>query len=600
MNKKSVKKQDPTFYALRSTLYAAKGFSLIEIVITIAIFLILSGGIYATYANILEVIGKTHLRTLAVSLLTKEIEYVRNLKYDDVGIIGGAPAGVIPQTKTVNYEGQQFTIAAYVRNIDDSFDGTLGGSPNDTAPADYRLVELQVSCPSCYNFVTQTMTTWAAPQNLESSTKNGSLFINVFDSNGNPVSGANVLVKNTSTTPTITITDTTNNSGTLQLVDIPTSTNAYQITITKPNYSSAKTYPPGGAGNTNPVQPHATIASQQITAISFGIDKVSEIDVTTRDQYCAAVGSIDFTQNGGKLIGASPDVLKYSQAFTTNSSGVANRTGLEWDNYSFSNTDTSYDVAGSIPLLPISLPANTTTSLSFLMEPKASSSLLVTVTDASSTPILGATVNLTKSGFNDTKQTGERTFGETTWVGGTYTNQDGTVDANTPGQLSIVQIGGSTYPTSTNSWLVSNTLDFGTANVTLHQLSFNPAAQPNNTTLQIQIATSNSTAGPWTYVGPNGTASTYYTVNAPINAVNNGQRYLRYKVFLNTIDQTATPTLADINITFESDCIPEGQAFWAGIPTGAYSATVSKSGYTTATSTISVGSGWQEAKVVLP
>src|SRR3989344_3420501 len=101
------------------------GFTLIEILIAIALFLILSLGIYFTYANLLDVISRTRMHTLATSVLNKEIEIVRNLPYDSVGIVGGSPPGQIAGSKNVGYEGQTFVISAYVRNIDDPFDGTI-------------------------------------------------------------------------------------------------------------------------------------------------------------------------------------------------------------------------------------------------------------------------------------------------------------------------------------------------------------------------------------------------------------------------------------------------------------------------------------------
>src|SRR3989344_933774 len=260
------------------SLQTERGTSLIEILVTMAIFVLLAGGIYFTFANILEITSRTRLRTLGTSLLNKEIEILRNVPYDQIGVVGGFPVGVLNASKTVMYENNSYVVKAYVRNIDDVFDGKQGETPNDTAPADYKIVELEVSCPECpLPFVPLTFTTWIAPQNLESSTKNGSLFVNVFDSSGIPISNVDVVVKNTSTSPTITIIDTTNVSGVLQLVDIPTSTNAYQITVSKTGYSTAKTYQLGLPANPNPIQPHATVASQLITDTSFQIDKVSTL-----------------------------------------------------------------------------------------------------------------------------------------------------------------------------------------------------------------------------------------------------------------------------------------------------------------------------------
>ena len=575
------------------------GFSLIEIIIAIAIFLIIGSGVYLSYANILDVISRTRTHTLATSLINKQIEAIRNLPYDSVGVVGGAPSGVIPASTTVVYEGQQFVINTFVRNVDDAFDGETGGSPNDTAPADYRLVELQIDCPTCFNFVPVVFSTWVSPQNLETSTQNGSLFVNVFDANGFPISNANVLVKNTAVSPTITINDSTNSSGTLQLVDIATSTNAYQITVSKSGYTTRQTYTPGDSSNPNPVQPHATVASQQITGISFAIDRTSTINVGTRDQYCAAVPSIDMTQNGQKLIGTGPNTLLYSRSFTTDSSGDSARTGLEWDTYSFTGTDTGYDIAGSIPLVPVEIDANTTLSLSYLVEPKTTNSLLTTIATLSGAPVASATVNLTKTGFDQSKLTGLKAFEFTDWSGAQYAGQDGNLDDSSPsGELHLIATEG-VYPTGTNSFLESNTIDFGTATTTFTDLSWAPVSQPGGTTLKFQLASANSSGGPWSYVGPDGTGGTYYTATSTIGTTHDDRQYLRYKAYFNTTDSSVTPKLQEISIGFYSGCVPSGQAFWPGLSTGTYLVTASKSGYTNATTSVTVGSGWQEVKLIM-
>jgi prepilin-type N-terminal cleavage/methylation domain-containing protein len=579
------------------------GFSLIEVLIALGIFSIIAFSIFLSYSSITDVIGRTRISTLTTSLLNKQIELIRNVPYDNVGIIGGFPPGVIPATSTISYEGQVFLVSAFVRNTDDPFDGKTGGTPNDTAPADYKLVELQLLCTTCgAGAVPLIFTTTVGPQNLETSTKNGSLFINVFDANGQPVSGASVLVKNTSTTPTITINDATNNSGTLQLVDIPTSTNSYQITVSKTGYTTSQTRKPGDPTNPNPTVPHSTVASQLITAMSFAIDRVSTINVQTQDQYCAPVPSVSMTQAGQKLIGSGPNVLNYSQAFTTDSGGASARSGLEWDTYSFTNTDATYDLAGSMPFTPVSINPSTTMALQFLMEPKATSGLLVSVANASGSPVADVNVNIQKAGFTDTKITGEKVYTQTNWAGLQYTAQDGMInDVTPPGQLQIVQPFPGQYATSTNSWLTSKTIDFGTSTTSFRTLSWNPTTQSLGTTLQFQLASSNNAAGPWLYVEPNGTPATFYTTSGgPIGTMHDGNRYLRYQVFMNTIAPAVTPLLTDVAINFASGCIPSGSAFWGtGLGTGTYSVTASKTGYTTATSSVTVGTGWQELKLLL-
>jgi len=71
------------------------------------------------------------------------------------------------------------------------------------------------------------------------------------------------------------------------------------------------------------------------------------------------------------------------------------------------------------------------------------------------------------------------------------------------------------------------------------------ATVPANTTLRIQAAASDSQYGPFNFVGPNGTAATFFT-NGGSLAQFNGKRYLKYKVLMTTTDGTVTPTLNDI------------------------------------------------------
>ncbi len=574
------------------------GFSLIEILVTICIFAIIASFVYLSYSNILDVIGRSRTHTLATSLINKQVEMIRNLAYDNVGIAGGYPVGTLPASTTVAYEGQQFTVYYFVRNIDDSFDGTEGGSPNDTANADYKLVELQVDCTTCFKFVPVVFTTWVAPQNLESNTKNGSLFINVFNASGQAISNANVLVKNTVLSPTVTINDTTNNSGTLQLVDIPTSTTAYQITVSKSGYTTAQTYT-ASSTNPNPSPGHATVASQQITAISFAIDRISSINVKTQDQFCRAVPAVKLTQNGQKLIGNSPNYLLYSQAFTTDSNGQSSRTGLFWDTYSFINNDTVYELAGSMPLSPLTINPNTNLDLAFLVQPKASTSLMVTAVTAAGLAIPDVTIALTKSGFSSIERTGEQQFTATDWSGSQYASQDGNVSDNTPaGELRLRQIAGS-YPTSTNSFVESNSIDFGTSTLSFHALSWTPVNQPLNTSLKLQLAGANTSSGPWNYTGPDGTGGTYYTSTSTLTSQYDNKQFIRYKVFFNTTDPAATPKFQDIALAFASGCTAPGQTVFSGMATGAYTLTLTKAGYTTLVSPVTIGAGWQEIKLTM-
>lgn len=578
------------------------GFTLIETIVGVGIFSIFAFGIYFSYFNILDVITKTRVHSLAVATLEKEVEIVRNLAFTDVGVSGGFPSGVLFATKNVMVEGIPFEINTYVRNFDDPFDGTAGGNPNDTAPGDYKLIEIEVACSVCVSFSPIRFTARSSPKGLESASSSGSLFINVFDANGEPVTNANVSVVNNALNPNININDTTNVNGMLQLVGIPTSTSAYQITVSKSGYSSDKTDTPGDVDNPNPLKPHSTVAESQVTAISFAIDRVGTLNLSAHDQFCVPLSGIDFILSGTKLIGQNPDVLKYSATGTTAAGGAKIMNSLEWDTYFFSNNDIDYDLSGHSSSSIIVLNPNSSESLIWVMDAKNPLALLVTVKDVNGVLLNNANVALSKTGYLKTISTKQRELLSTDWSGGNFSSQSGNVEATNPaGEIKLALISGM-YPTSTE-WLISNTIDLGTTDTTFYNLSWSPVSQPPPTglnSLSFQIATNNDN-GTWNFIGPDGTAQSFYSSSSiALNSVHNNNRYLRYKVYLHTIDENFTPSLSDILLSFSSACSENGQSFFNGLSSGIYTLTVSKSGYQTLIDTnVSISKSWQEYQAVL-
>jgi len=125
----------------------------------------------------------------------------------------------------------------------------------------------------------------------------------------------------------------------------------------------------------------------------------------------------------------------------------------------------------------------------------------------------------------------------------------------------------SQYSTSTNvTALTSLTItDTGQGNGTLTSSIFDMGAsstpqaviwqgtKPSGTAVNIQIASSNASGGPWTYYGPNGTGD-YYSPNpdtsAAVNFQNhNNYRYVRYKVIL-VPSGGSSPTIDSLTINW--------------------------------------------------
>ena len=458
------------------------------------------------------------------------------------------------------------------------------------------------------NFRPLVLTSWIGPKDLEGSSTNGSLFVQAIDSNGLAISGANVNIIATSTSPTINVSDITATSGLLQLVDAPPANQGYQILVTKSGYSSEQTYAKTST-TTNPVKPNATIVAQTVTQLTFAIDRTAMLNLSSVSPSCGVVPNVNLHMNGTKLISTSPDVLKYDKWVKTGAGGTLTLSDIEWDSYSLAATSSSYELAGVMPLQPFTIAPGATQNIQLVMMPKNAPSVLMTIKDSGTgLPVTGATVNLEKGGASTTMTTGRGFLSQTDWSGGggqsnfisanQYATDDGNVDAITiPGQVSLLNTLGVYQPSGI---IYSSTFDTGSVS-NFYQFLSQPTNQPaatGGTPVQFQIASGNSTSS-WSYLGPDGTNATYYNATTTdIAAVNNGNRYLRYKMMLSTASSSFTPSVSDIQFTFTSSCVPPGQVLFQGLSTGTYNITVSKTGYTTANDTVSVTAGsWQEKQI---
>ena len=76
------------------------------------------------------------------------------------------------------------------------------------------------------------------------------------------------------------------------------------------------------------------------------------------------------------------------------------------------------------------------------------------------------------------------------------------------------------------------------------------ASTPAGTSVKFQIAASNSQYGPFNFVGPDGTANTFFTTSGASLSQFNGMRYVKYKAFLSTNSSSVTPSLSSVSVCF--------------------------------------------------
>jgi len=75
---------------------------------------------------------------------------------------------------------------------------------------------------------------------------------------------------------------------------------------------------------------------------------------------------------------------------------------------------------------------------------------------------------------------------------------------------------------------------------------------PQNTLVKFQAAASNTTGGPFNFVGPDGSAASYFTTSNASLAQFNGNRYLKYRAFLSTTNSASTPVINDVSFCSSS------------------------------------------------
>jgi prepilin-type N-terminal cleavage/methylation domain-containing protein len=555
-----------------------KGFSLVEVIVAATIFSVVAMAIYQGFISITSLISASRDKVVAIDLINSEFELVRNLSYSNVGLQNGIPSGVLLATTTSVIDGRAFDITRVIRNIDDPFDGTLGGSPNDLSPADYKMVQIGVSCSSCKKPLDISATANVSSKNLEATSTNGSLFIRVFNGSGVPVPEADVSVTNS--TVGVSINETTNNDGLLAIVDAPPASNSYRIIASKDGYTTDRTYA-SSVGNPHPVKPDATVLLQQVTQISFIIDKVSTINVFSKDLQCNFIANVPFSIAGAKLIGTNPDVLKFSGSFSTDSSGSKTLDDIEWGSFTLTPTG-GFNLIGVNPPSPFSVLPDSVQNVDMIFAEGEPNNLLVTVKDnITKLPLSGVNLTLTQGSFSAVKITGRGYLDQTEWSGN---GDDGNIETNSPaGELKLLKVLGSYVPSGV---LTSAVFDTGTS-TNFTSIVWTPTDQPPQTgtdpvKFKIATASSNTSTTTWNFLGPDGTAGSFYTKsNNNINSIHNGDRYLKYKIFLSTDVSNKTPNVSDVAVTYTSDCIPPGQALFSGLSHGNHDLLLEKSGYQT-------------------
>ena len=143
------------------------------------------------------------------------------------------------------------------------------------------------------------------------------------------------------------------------------------------------------------------------------------------------------------------------------------------------------------------------------------------------------------------------------WIKFAGSCSSGTTGACSGGVYGVITSWRVSVAGSSDGYLVSNIFDSGASGGASINYIMWQGTQPTGTSVKFQLASSDSTDGPWSYEGGDGTDTSYYTPSGPGSQVlvrqeyHVNKRYFRYKIFLYADEgETQTPTVTDVILGF--------------------------------------------------
>lgn len=270
-------------------LKAEHGTTIIELLIALAVLGAVTVSMFALYTSLMNSMYVARNRSIATTLATNQMEYLKGLPYDSLAVAGGSiyATNPLPATSTQQLNGVTFTVTTSINYVDDAYDACANyptqaikelycrnyppptGSPAvDTNPQDYKIIHVSVQGRN--GDVLAEVDTQIAARVAETSSTTGALLVTVLDETGNPVSGASVSVTNSTIAPAVNLSDTTDSNGVAIFYGLPPDTNNdYVVSASKANYSSLSTI--AAAGSLQPTYPNLNIVTQQSSSVTLVI-----------------------------------------------------------------------------------------------------------------------------------------------------------------------------------------------------------------------------------------------------------------------------------------------------------------------------------------
>lgn len=390
-----------------------RGATLLDVVVGSGLMLVVFVGFVGAFKLSVEAVSNNKARAGAIALANERLEYIRSLAYNDIGTLGGIPAGALDQSATTTLNDVLYTRRTFISYEDDPGDGT-GGADQNGVTVDYKAAKVSVSWNSRQGTRTVTMATRISPPTgVESAVPGGTLVIRATNDLDAPVANASVRIVNSTLNPAIDLTTFTDTDGYASVLGAPAGA-GYAVTVTKTGYTTSQTYS-ATATNTNPVPAHLGVALNQTTAMNFEIDTLASLVVETYEaiseetwsdsfgsyEYVATsteielsggnaylAGNVGSYASSGRIIASAPSIpylYRWKEASWSDTKPVG--TGIVYRLYDSSfNPIPDSDLPGNsagFTLSPITISGLSTSTYALLRL-----GATLSTTDASSTPLL--------------------------------------------------------------------------------------------------------------------------------------------------------------------------------------------------------------------
>ena len=332
--------------------FFSRAFSLVEVLIGTFLILLVFLGIFGIFHLALKITHQSSARITATALANQQIEIIRALPYESVGVVGGFPEGILEATITTKVNNIEYTIETRVDFIVDSADGLV--PPEDECPNDYKRVQVKVSWPGMFGGEVKLVTD-VAPENLvqECAVEGGILSVSVFDAYGVMVNSPLIEIISPETGQTLkTATPSTGQ----HYFSLPAG--SYRVVVSKEGYSRERTYSSDEIAT--PEKPNPIVLEGQLTEISFSIDKLSSFSINTLSPWGTDL-FIDTFLDESKISQIFNVIISEGEVNLAKTNGEYQESGflvstttapgdlISWDEFSFTdsqptNTEIRYQV----------------------------------------------------------------------------------------------------------------------------------------------------------------------------------------------------------------------------------------------------------------